>query len=65
MLSFNKIADDDVIEVLNRLPFNTLTEVLFLLLLQSQLDEELLKFLIAEVNAELLEAMKITELNIT
>lgn len=65
MLSLNKIADDDVIEVLNRLPFNTLTEVLFLLLLQSQLDEELLKFLIAEVNAELLEAMKITELNIT
>lgn len=56
MSSFNEVADNDVVEVLHRFPLDTLSEVLFLLLLKRQLDEQLLELLVTEVYAELLEA---------
>lgn len=53
---FNEVTNDNVVEVLHGLPLDALAQVLFLLLLQRQLDEQLLQFLVAEVDAELLEA---------
>jgi hypothetical protein len=42
-----------VVEVFNRLPLDALVHVLLLLLLQSQLNEDLLQTLVHKVDAEL------------
>jgi hypothetical protein len=49
----NQVADDFVVEVLNMFPFNALSLILLLLGLKCQLNEELLKLFITEVDAEL------------
>ena len=51
----NKVADDLVIEVFDLRPLNLLTDIFFLLGLQSQLDEDLLQLLVDIVDAELFE----------
>lgn len=53
MLLLNEVTDDLVVEVRNRLPLDALLEVLFLLRLESQLNEQLLQLLVAVVDAEL------------
>lgn len=53
MSLLNKIANDDIVEVLDGHPLDAFTQVFFLLGLQGQLDEQLLQFLIAEVDTEL------------
>ena len=58
MLFLHQIADDAVVEVLHRDPLDAFSLILFLLLFQDQLNEQLLKFLIAVVDAELLKAEK-------
>lgn len=58
MPGLDEVADDDVVEVLDRLPLDALPQVLLLFLLQSQLDEQLLQLLVTEVDAELFEAME-------
>lgn len=51
----NKVADDLVIEVFDLRPLNLLTDIFFLLSLQSQLDEDLLQLFVDIVYAELFE----------
>lgn len=53
MLLLNEVTDDLVVEVRDRLPLDSLLEVLFLLRLESQLNEQLLQLLVAVVDAEL------------
>lgn len=53
MLLFNEVTDDLVVEVRDRLPLDSLLEVLLLLRLESQLNEQLLQLLVAVVDAEL------------
>ena len=53
MFHFDHVADDLVVEVLYGDPGDAFSEVLFLLRLQSQLDEHLLQFFVAVVDAEL------------
>ena len=53
----DQVADDHVVEVVDVLPLDPLPLVLLLLLLQHQLDEQLLQFLVAVVDAELLETV--------
>ena len=57
VLLLYQLADDDVVEVVDVLPLDPLPLVLLLLLLQHQLDEQLLQFLVAVVDAELLETV--------
>jgi hypothetical protein len=49
----DQVTDDFVVKILNMFPFNALPAILLLLRLQCQLNEELLKLFIAEVDAEL------------
>jgi hypothetical protein len=59
----DQVANDLVVKELNRHPLNALSEVFFLLRLQSEFNEELLKLLIAVVDAELLKAVNIYNFN--
>jgi hypothetical protein len=52
---FNEIADDLVVEVFDFRPLDSLTNIFFLLRLESQLDENLLQLLVDIVDAKLLE----------
>ena len=61
MLGFNQVHDDLVVEVLDVLPLDALSLVLFLFLFQHQLNEELLKLFITVVDAELFKALKIAK----
>jgi hypothetical protein len=54
---FNEVAHDLVVEVLDRRPFDLLSDVFFLFRFQRELDEDLLQFLIDVVNAELFEGI--------
>jgi len=49
----DQVTDDFVVKIINVFPFNALPPILLLLRLQCQLNEELLKLFIAEVDAEL------------
>lgn len=62
VLLLDQIADHLVVEVLHRDPLDALPAVLVLLGLQRQLDEQLLQLLVAEVDAELLEAVLLEDL---
>ena len=53
MWRFNKFTNNLIIKILNICPRNAFALVLFLLLLQNELDKELLKFLVAVIYAEL------------
>ena len=46
-----------IVEVFDMHPLDSLSLILFLFLLQNELDEELLQLLVAVVNAELLEGV--------
>jgi hypothetical protein len=52
---FNQVTDDLVVEIFNMFPFNTLPLILLLFRFECQFYEQLLKFFIAEVDAELLK----------
>ena len=54
--AINHLADDLVIKVVNVHPLDSLAGILLLLPLQNQLNEELLEFLVAVVDAELFKA---------
>ena len=54
---FNKVADDLVVKVFDLRPLDLLTDIFFLLSLQSQLDEDLLQLLVDIVDAELFEGI--------
>ena len=56
MALLNHVADDFVVEVLNVFPLDTLFAIFVLLRFQCQLNEKLLKFLVAVINAKLLKA---------
>ena len=56
-LSFDEVAHDLVVKVLDGLPLDSLLRVLFLLSLERELDEELLQLLVDIVDAELLESV--------
>jgi hypothetical protein len=56
-LSFDEVAHDLVVKVLDGLPLDSLLCVLFLLSLECELDEELLQLLVDIVDAELLESV--------
>ena len=62
MLLFHQIANDPIVEILHRCPVNAFPSVFLLLLLQHQLDEELLQFFVAVIDAELLEAVGLKDL---
>ena len=51
-----------IVEVLHVDPLNPLPLILLLLLLQHELDEQLLQFLVAVVDAELLKAVVVKHL---
>ena len=53
----NEIADDLVVEVFDFRPLNPLTNILFLLGLESQLDENLLQLFVDIIDAELFEGV--------
>ena len=55
MFLLDQVTDDFVIKILNMFPFDALPPVLLLLRLKCQLNEELLKLFIAEVDIELLK----------
>lgn len=55
MLLLNQITDNFVIEIRNVLPLYALLLIFLLFRPQCEFDEELLQFLIAEVDAQLLE----------
>mmetsp|Transcript_26469 Transcript_26469/g.69624 ORF Transcript_26469/g.69624 Transcript_26469/m.69624 type:complete len:686 (-) Transcript_26469:554-2611(-) len=54
-LGVNQITNDLVVEEFDGLPLDTLAHVLILLRFESELNEKLLKLLVAVVNAELLK----------
>ena len=56
MALLNHVADDFVVEVLNVFPLDPLFAIFVLLRFQCQLNEKLLKFLVAVINAKLLKA---------
>lgn len=53
MFLLDQVTDDFVVKIFNVFPFNALPPIFLLLRLQCQLNEELLKLFIAEVDAEL------------
>lgn len=53
----NQITYRDIIKVINVRPFNAFLDIFFLLLSQRQLNEDLLKLLIAVVDDELLKVV--------
>jgi len=55
----DQVTDDFVVKILNMFPFNALPAILLLLRLQCQLNEELLKLFIAEVDAELFKTVSL------
>ena len=55
---FDHVAYNLVVEVLNVFPLNALLAILILLRFQRELNKQLLKFLIAVVDAKLFEAAK-------
>jgi len=57
VFSFDEVAHDLVVKVLDRSPLDTLMVVLFLFGLESQLDEELLQLFIDIIDTELLESI--------
>lgn len=57
MSFFNKITNNDVVEVFHRFPFNAFPQILFLFRLECQLYKQLLEFLVAEVDAELFKTV--------
>lgn len=61
-LFFNEVAHNFVVEELDRCPLDLFSVILFLLPLQSQLDEDLLQLLIDVVDAELLERVVLEDL---
>jgi len=52
---FDEITDNLVVEVFDGGPFNLLPDILLLFCFQSELDENLLQFLVDVVDAELFE----------
>lgn len=56
-LSFNEITHDLIVEILNWRPLDLLADVFFLLSLQGELNEDLLKLLVHIVDAQLLEGI--------
>lgn len=52
---FDQIADDLVVEVLDRSPLDLLSNVFLLLSLESEFDKDLLQLLVDIVDAELFE----------
>ena len=62
LLRLDEVADDLVVEVLDVLPGHALGGVLLLLRLERQLDEVLLELLVDVVDAELLEAVRVEDL---
>mmetsp|Transcript_2522 Transcript_2522/g.4722 ORF Transcript_2522/g.4722 Transcript_2522/m.4722 type:complete len:377 (-) Transcript_2522:1072-2202(-) len=56
-LALNELDDGLVVEVIHRLPFDALLRILVLLGPKGELDEELLKLLVAVVDVELLHAV--------
>ena len=61
-LLLNQLANNLVVEVLDWCPLNLLLSIFFLLSLQSQLNENLLKLLIDVVDAKLLERVALEDL---
>ena len=61
-LLFHQIYDDAIVEVVNVFPGDAFFLVLLLFLLQNQLDEDLLQFLVAVVDAELFERVDVEDL---
>lgn len=55
VLFFDQVTDDFVVEVLYRLPLDSLLQVFFLFGLKSQLNEQLLQFFVAKIDAKLFE----------
>jgi hypothetical protein len=53
----NQIAYDFIVEVLNVLPVDVLSLILFLLLFEDELNEKLLEFFVAVVDAKLLKSL--------
>lgn len=58
----NEFADDLIVKVVDSLPGDSFPLVLFLLAFENELDEQLLELLIAVVDAELLEAVGVEDL---
>ena len=56
-LAFNEVTYNLVVEIVNRNPFNALLHILLLFSFQSQLNEDLLQFLIHKIDAELLKSI--------
>ena len=54
---FDQIADDFVIEISDGYPFDPLATIFILFGFHRQLDEELLKFFVTVINAELFETV--------
>mmetsp|Transcript_27233 Transcript_27233/g.38372 ORF Transcript_27233/g.38372 Transcript_27233/m.38372 type:complete len:670 (+) Transcript_27233:792-2801(+) len=59
--SFNKFTNDLVVEVVNLLPFDSFSFVFFLFALQGELNEQLLKLFVTQVDGELLKAVVIKD----
>ena len=51
----DQVANDFIVEVIDRGPFNLLSDILLLLSFQSELDKNLLEFLVDIVDTELFE----------
>lgn len=54
---FNKLTNDGVIKELNMFPFNTFTDIFFLLFFQRQLNKDLLQLFITIINHKLFESI--------
>jgi hypothetical protein len=54
---FDEVADDLVIEIFDRCPFDLFTDVFFLFSFERQLDEDLLKLFVYVIDAKLFEAV--------
>ena len=61
-LALDQLAHSQVVEEVNLLPLDPLLLILLLLRLQSQFNEDLLKFLVDKVDAELFEAVLLKNL---
>lgn len=57
MRGFNQIADNLIVEVIDVGPRNAFALVLLLFLLQNELNEKLLEFLVAIIDAERFESI--------
>ena len=56
-LTLDEITHDFIVEVVDRAPGDSFCDVFLLFCLQRELDEDLLKFLVHKVDAELFESV--------